>query len=272
MSVRLTIEWTFILIVISNVNSAEQITLFTYDRYNLYRLMMAIHSYFYIRYFFKTRYLTDFCITFYYKSYSSNSPYCLSRQRSTELQSNMSTPRTSSQMRPHTASGAIAMSTKQPSNMMDASTQAQSNHGTLKARQRMFAPNGLGICSDAGNGNMEYSSSSSEQLMQQQQELHQQHHKPNTNYSYIQQQQQSQPQVANNNSNNYELNALNLKNNNCNSVGVGLTPTTSQHSLQSNNSNASSVKMSKFCHECGAKFVLEHAKFCMDCGVRRVVL
>ncbi|XP_017961817.2 uncharacterized protein LOC108654786 isoform X5 [Drosophila navojoa] len=202
---------------------------------------------------------------------SSNSPYCLSRQRSTELQSNMSTPRTPSQLRPHTASGAIAMSTKQPSNMMDASTQAQSNYGTLKARQRMFAPNGLGICSDAGNGNMEYSSSSSEQLMQQQQEQHQQHHKQNTNYNYIQQQQQSQPQVANNNSNSYELNALNLKNNNCNSVGVGLTPTTSQHSLQSNNSNAS-VKMSKFCHECGAKFVLEHAKFCMECGVRRVVL
>lgn len=222
-----------------------------------------------------TRYLTDFCITFYLQSYSSNSPYCLSRQRSTELQSNMSTPRTPSQLRPHTASGAIAMSTKQPSNMMDASTQAQSNYGTLKARQRMFAPNGLGICNDSGNGNMEYSSSSSEQLMQQQQEQHQQHHKQNTNYNYVQQpqqqQQQSQPQVANNNSSNYELNALNLKNNNCNSVGVGLTPTTSQHSLQSNNSNVS-VKMSKFCHECGAKFVLEHAKFCMDCGVRRVVL
>ncbi|XP_023171901.2 uncharacterized protein LOC111600149 isoform X3 [Drosophila hydei] len=201
---------------------------------------------------------------------SSNSPYCLSRQRSSELQSNNNTPRTPGQSRPHTASGAPAMSPKQSNSMMDASTQAQSNYGTLKARQRMFAPNGLGINTDAGNGNgnMEYSSSSSEQLMQQQ-EQHQQHHKQNSNYNYIQQQ-QSQPQVANNN--NYELNALNLKNNNNNnSGGVGLTPTTSQHSLHSSNSNVS-MKMSKFCHECGAKFVLEHAKFCMDCGVRRVVL
>lgn len=31
-------------------------------------------------------------------------------------------------------------------------------------------------------------------------------------------------------------------------------------------------KMSKFCHECGAKFIVSSAKFCMDCGVRRVLL
>lgn len=32
------------------------------------------------------------------------------------------------------------------------------------------------------------------------------------------------------------------------------------------------TKMSKFCHECGTKFMVTTAKFCMDCGVKRVVL
>ncbi|XP_055836762.1 uncharacterized protein LOC129905330 isoform X2 [Episyrphus balteatus] len=35
---------------------------------------------------------------------------------------------------------------------------------------------------------------------------------------------------------------------------------------------SSNVKVSKFCHECGSKFLLDQAKFCMDCGVRRIVL
>lgn len=33
-----------------------------------------------------------------------------------------------------------------------------------------------------------------------------------------------------------------------------------------------SSKLSRFCHECGAKFLVDHARFCMDCGVRRVAL
>lgn len=37
-------------------------------------------------------------------------------------------------------------------------------------------------------------------------------------------------------------------------------------------SNEVPVKMTKFCYECGAKFIVSHAKFCMECGVRRVVL
>lgn len=37
-------------------------------------------------------------------------------------------------------------------------------------------------------------------------------------------------------------------------------------------SSSAAAKMSKFCHECGAKFLVSSAKFCMDCGVRRVVL
>ncbi|XP_064538028.1 putative uncharacterized protein DDB_G0277255 isoform X5 [Drosophila montana] len=208
---------------------------------------------------------------------SSNSPYSLSRQRSSELQSNNNTPRTQSQLRPHTASGAL--SGKQ--SMMDASTQAASNYGTLKARQRMFAGNGLG--GDTGDGNVEYSSSSSEHSLPVTVAQQPQQQQQNTNYNYQQQQQQSQAQVAyntnnnNNDNNNYELNAKNLSKNKNSGVGVNLTPTTSQLSLQSNTSNvssgmSSSMKMSKFCHECGAKFVIEHAKFCMDCGVRRVVL
>ncbi|XP_064538025.1 uncharacterized protein LOC135428140 isoform X2 [Drosophila montana] len=210
-------------------------------------------------------------------AYGSNSPYSLSRQRSSELQSNNNTPRTQSQLRPHTASGAL--SGKQ--SMMDASTQAASNYGTLKARQRMFAGNGLG--GDTGDGNVEYSSSSSEHSLPVTVAQQPQQQQQNTNYNYQQQQQQSQAQVAyntnnnNNDNNNYELNAKNLSKNKNSGVGVNLTPTTSQLSLQSNTSNvssgmSSSMKMSKFCHECGAKFVIEHAKFCMDCGVRRVVL
>lgn len=39
----------------------------------------------------------------------------------------------------------------------------------------------------------------------------------------------------------------------------------------SNNDN-NSPKMSKFCHECGAKFMVSTAKFCMECGIRRVIL
>lgn len=30
------------------------------------------------------------------------------------------------------------------------------------------------------------------------------------------------------------------------------------------------LKLSKFCHECGYKFVVPTAKFCIECGVRRI--
>lgn len=45
-------------------------------------------------------------------------------------------------------------------------------------------------------------------------------------------------------------------------------PAATKHSL----TNDAPPKMTKFCYECGAKFVVPHAKFCMECGVRRVVL
>lgn len=37
-------------------------------------------------------------------------------------------------------------------------------------------------------------------------------------------------------------------------------------------SNSSAQKLSKFCHECGARFVVDQARFCMDCGVKRATL
>ncbi|KAH8280542.1 hypothetical protein KR018_009485 [Drosophila ironensis] len=183
---------------------------------------------------------------------SSNSPYSLSRQRSGELPLS---PRSQGLMRPHTASA------KLPGSMADASTQAQTQYGTLKARQRLFGNGGGGGGggggSDGGNnGNdsCESSSSGSENEQQKQQEQLQQHA---SNYNY--QQQQTQPAQPSYNNNNV----------------TPMTPTTSQHSLLSNNSNSSmssSMKMSKFCHECGARFIVDHAKFCMDCGVRRIVV
>lgn len=37
-------------------------------------------------------------------------------------------------------------------------------------------------------------------------------------------------------------------------------------------SSSLSMKFPKFCHECGAKFILEQAKFCMECGVKRIAI
>ncbi|XP_059224613.1 titin homolog isoform X2 [Stomoxys calcitrans] len=51
------------------------------------------------------------------------------------------------------------------------------------------------------------------------------------------------------------------------------TPMSSTNQLYGSNSTmSSSMKMSKFCHECGSKFLLDQAKFCMDCGVKRICL
>lgn len=36
--------------------------------------------------------------------------------------------------------------------------------------------------------------------------------------------------------------------------------------------NENVSKMSKFCYECGAKYIYDQAKFCVECGVKRVVL
>ncbi|XP_046866330.1 formin-J isoform X4 [Drosophila willistoni] len=173
---------------------------------------------------------------------SSNSPYSLSRQRSSELAAN--SPRSGPLLRPHTANAKL----------MDASTQAQTAYGTLKARQRLFAggaagdgnPDGAESSSSASDNSVHHKNNNKQQPQQQQQQI--------SNYNYQQQQQQQSPHNSNNNN-------------------LLPTPTTSQQSLASSNSSmSSSMKMSKFCHECGGKFVLEHAKFCMECGVRRVVL
>ncbi|XP_055920953.1 uncharacterized protein LOC129952414 isoform X2 [Eupeodes corollae] len=41
------------------------------------------------------------------------------------------------------------------------------------------------------------------------------------------------------------------------------------NSSSTNNLPTPNVKTSKFCHECGSKFLLDQAKFCMDCGTPR---
>ncbi|XP_022227560.2 proteoglycan 4 isoform X4 [Drosophila obscura] len=203
---------------------------------------------------------------------STNSPYSLSRQRSGDLQPG--TPRNQSLLRPHTASAKLPSAA-----MTDASTQAHNAYATLKARQRLYGGGGTG--NNIGNGNTDGAESSSsgsehslimatQQPQEQQQHQQQQHNRPDSNYNYQQQQQQQQHQVQSQpayNSNN--------NNNNNNNGQMPLTPTTSQHSLLSSasaSSLSSSTKMSKFCHECGGRFIIEHAKFCMECGVRRMIL
>ncbi|XP_039484079.1 uncharacterized protein LOC120446909 isoform X8 [Drosophila santomea] len=209
---------------------------------------------------------------------SSNSPYSLSRQCSSQLQTG--TPRSQALMRPHTASAKLS------SCMIDASTQAHTEYGTLKARQRLFAPE----CGNNNGDGGESSSSGSEhsfaahpkqqqsinysyqqplqQEQQQQQQMQQmQMQQMNCNYNYQQeqqqlhqqQQQQQQAQIP-------APTAYNTNNNN-----VPMTPTTSEQSLMSNSSMSSSKK-SNYCYECGSKFIFETAKFCMDCGLRRAEL
>lgn len=47
---------------------------------------------------------------------------------------------------------------------------------------------------------------------------------------------------------------------------------TSLISLKRRDSNSNTNKLSKFCHECGAKFIVDHAKFCMECGIKRTTV
>ncbi|TMW40808.1 hypothetical protein DOY81_014111 [Sarcophaga bullata] len=121
-----------------------------------------------------------------------------------------------------------------------------------------------------------YHKQQQQQLQQQQQQQHLYNNSNNNN---------------NNNSNNNNNNDLDdfmryERNNNNNSYDMqSIHPTTnssiakSQSNLESlqqyntsNSTMSTSMKMSRFCHECGSKFLLEQAKFCMDCGVKRLIL
>lgn len=112
----------------------------------------------------------------------------------------------------------------------------------------------------------------------------------NNNYQKHQQQQQQHMAHMYNNNNNNNSNATNdleemLRYERNNNFDVPLHPTMAQHHSNretpmsssnqlfgSSSTMSSSMKMSKFCHECGSKFLLEQAKFCMDCGVKRICL
>nr|XP_016929104.1 serine-rich adhesin for platelets isoform X1 [Drosophila suzukii] len=191
---------------------------------------------------------------------SSNSPYSLSRQRSTELHTG--SPRGQGLLRPHTASAKLSGC------MMDASTQAQTDYGTLKARQRLFAPdfgNNNGAGSESCSSGSDHSFAAQPNPQQQQETSNynykQQQQQETSNYKYQQQQEQEQAQSP-----------PAYNNNNDNNNSVSMTPTTSEHSLMSNSSTSTSKKMSNFCYACGSKFIIKSANYCMDCGVKRVKL
>ncbi|XP_016929107.2 uncharacterized protein [Drosophila suzukii] len=193
-------------------------------------------------------------------AYGSNSPYSLSRQRSTELHTG--SPRGQGLLRPHTASAKLSGC------MMDASTQAQTDYGTLKARQRLFAPdfgNNNGAGSESCSSGSDHSFAAQPNPQQQQEtsnyNYQQQQQQETSNYKYQQQQEQEQAQSP-----------PAYNNNNDNNNSVSMTPTTSEHSLMSNSSTSTSKKMSNFCYACGSKFIIKSANFCMDCGVKRVKL
>ncbi|XP_073812305.1 uncharacterized protein isoform X12 [Musca autumnalis] len=119
----------------------------------------------------------------------------------------------------------------------------------------------------------------------------------NTNNNNIYQTKQQSQLYSNNNNNNTNNVSHDLddmlryeRNNNFDTTPIhptmtaamGLTSTPNQRETSANSSSqllygssstmSSSMKMSKFCHECGSKFLIEHAKFCMDCGVKRICL
>lgn len=53
-------------------------------------------------------------------------------------------------------------------------------------------------------------------------------------------------------------------------TSLTMKPSKDQSAQQLHQFNA--MKLPKFCHECGAKFIVEQAKFCMDCGAKRAAL
>lgn len=50
----------------------------------------------------------------------------------------------------------------------------------------------------------------------------------------------------------------------------GSIPFNRSTSQTSTDGDRNDPKYSKFCHECGYKFVVPTAKFCIECGIRRI--
>lgn len=74
------------------------------------------------------------------------------------------------------------------------------------------------------------------------------------------------------NSNRLSTSSLEMKINSSKSAGSISNSSSTKSSNSQITTTLSNSKVSKFCHECGSKFLLDQAKFCMDCGVRRIVL
>ncbi|XP_011184283.2 uncharacterized protein LOC105213273 isoform X7 [Zeugodacus cucurbitae] len=172
-------------------------------------------------------------------------------------------------------------------------------YAPVNARPRRISASSSSDNSDASDCNMKYK--------QQQQQLfggvgNKNHNSNNNNYMFATQHSSAggnnNNNTTSNNNNNYDsplsspttiertarLTTNNTTNTTLPAEDAAATPTTaannnnkghysSSSSLSSTNAAMSaSMKMSKFCHECGAKFLVEQAKFCMDCGVKRIVL
>nr|XP_036231547.1 homeobox protein 5 isoform X3 [Bactrocera oleae] len=178
-------------------------------------------------------------------------------------------------------------------------------YAPVAARPRHISASSSSDNSDGSDCNVKYKQQLQQKQQQQQQQLYsgvgnKNHNNNNTNYiSAHYAPQHSSISGGNNNNNNItntnnydsplsspttmeraRLAASNATNTGLATEDAQTAPTaankahySSSSSLSSTNAAMSaSMKMSKFCHECGAKFLVEQAKFCMDCGVKRIVL
>uniref|UniRef100_A0A034VTG2 Uncharacterized protein n=1 Tax=Bactrocera dorsalis TaxID=27457 RepID=A0A034VTG2_BACDO len=174
-------------------------------------------------------------------------------------------------------------------------------YAPVAARPRRISASSSSDNSDASDCNVKYKQQQQKQQQQQQQlysGVGNKNHNNNNNYisaHYTPQQSSSGNNnniTTNNRNNNYESplsspTTMERAHQPSSATNTGLPQDEAQtapaaankghysssSSLSSTNAAMSaSMKMSKFCHECGAKFLVEQAKFCMDCGVKRIVL
>ncbi|XP_011206917.2 serine-rich adhesin for platelets isoform X6 [Bactrocera dorsalis] len=174
-------------------------------------------------------------------------------------------------------------------------------YAPVAARPRRISASSSSDNSDASDCNVKYKQQQQKQQQQQQQlysGVGNKNHNNNNNYisaHYTPQQSSNSNNnniTTNNSNNNYESplsspTTMERAHQPSSATNTGLPQDEAQtapaaankghysssSSLSSTNAAMSaSMKMSKFCHECGAKFLVEQAKFCMDCGVKRIVL
>lgn len=67
-------------------------------------------------------------------------------------------------------------------------------------------------------------------------------------------------------------NTINMTSNFHDAQNINRPDSVSNNATDRKLSSSISMKFPKFCHECGAKFIVEQAKFCMECGVKRIAI